>query len=233
MSVIVAAGPYTVDSDLEYAPLGALLENAEDERPDVLVLVSFELPSALLSSTDFARHSAWTFRRRGAPSYQSRRRRPVARGPLPLSDLSTPRHSSPRLSSNQRHPHPQRSRHDQRARRLPSEPFLEGGTRTAQGKALSRLSAHVPADPAVFTGSPMPTESHHLQHQRGRLRHDLGRRPLLASQSRVLPQVRRGTRRGERRRGPIEQGRHGAHLPSSPSSTEASWLSLYPAAHLD
>lgn len=39
MSVIVAAGPYTVDSDLEYAPLGALLENAEDERPDVLVLV--------------------------------------------------------------------------------------------------------------------------------------------------------------------------------------------------
>lgn len=48
MSVVVAAGPYTVDSDLEYAPLGALLENAEDERPDVLVLVNAEhLPVTL------------------------------------------------------------------------------------------------------------------------------------------------------------------------------------------
>lgn len=40
LSVIVAAGPYTVDSDLEYEPLGALLEMVEGERPDVLVLVS-------------------------------------------------------------------------------------------------------------------------------------------------------------------------------------------------
>lgn len=40
MSVAVAAGPYTVDSDLSYAPLAALLDNAADERPDVLILVS-------------------------------------------------------------------------------------------------------------------------------------------------------------------------------------------------
>ncbi|KAK4055754.1 DNA-directed DNA polymerase alpha subunit pol12 [Microbotryomycetes sp. JL201] len=39
MSVIVAAGPFTVQSDLEYAPLGALLDAAETEKPDVLVLI--------------------------------------------------------------------------------------------------------------------------------------------------------------------------------------------------
>lgn len=44
MSVIVAAGPYTVESNLDYEPLGALLESAEMERPDVLVLVSCHLP---------------------------------------------------------------------------------------------------------------------------------------------------------------------------------------------
>lgn len=41
MSVIVAAGPYTVDSDLEYAPLEALLKSVQKEKPDLLVLVSF------------------------------------------------------------------------------------------------------------------------------------------------------------------------------------------------
>lgn len=45
MSVIVAAGPYTVDSNLDYAPLAALLESVEDERPDVLVLVGATLDS--------------------------------------------------------------------------------------------------------------------------------------------------------------------------------------------
>ncbi|KAK4056532.1 DNA-directed DNA polymerase alpha subunit pol12 [Microbotryomycetes sp. JL221] len=39
MSVMVAAGPFTVQSDLEYAPLGALLDAAETEKPDVLVLI--------------------------------------------------------------------------------------------------------------------------------------------------------------------------------------------------
>ncbi|GAA6050009.1 hypothetical protein JCM3770_001911 [Rhodotorula araucariae] len=38
MSVIVAAGPYTVDHDLEYEPLQALLGLAQEEKPDVLVL---------------------------------------------------------------------------------------------------------------------------------------------------------------------------------------------------
>lgn len=39
MSVIVAAGPYTVDSNLDYEPLQALLGLVQEERPDVLILV--------------------------------------------------------------------------------------------------------------------------------------------------------------------------------------------------
>lgn len=45
MSVMVAAGPYTVDSNLEYAPLDALLKAAQREKPDLLILVS---PSLVL-----------------------------------------------------------------------------------------------------------------------------------------------------------------------------------------
>ncbi|TNY19944.1 DNA polymerase alpha/epsilon subunit B-domain-containing protein [Rhodotorula diobovata] len=38
MSVLVAAGPYTTEHDLEYEPLGALLALVQEERPDVLIL---------------------------------------------------------------------------------------------------------------------------------------------------------------------------------------------------
>jgi hypothetical protein len=37
----MAAGPFTFDTDLSFEPLQALLEVAEQERPDVLILVSF------------------------------------------------------------------------------------------------------------------------------------------------------------------------------------------------
>lgn len=40
MNVIVAAGPYTVDSNLDYEPLQALIQAAQKEKPDVLILVS-------------------------------------------------------------------------------------------------------------------------------------------------------------------------------------------------
>lgn len=40
VSLTVAAGPYTLDDDLDYAPLQALIDTVVDERPDVLVLVS-------------------------------------------------------------------------------------------------------------------------------------------------------------------------------------------------
>ena len=40
MSLAVAAGPYTLDDDLTYAPLRALIDVAVDERPDALILVS-------------------------------------------------------------------------------------------------------------------------------------------------------------------------------------------------
>jgi hypothetical protein len=50
MSVIVAAGPYTVDSDLEYEPLQALLDLAKEEKPDVLILVSSAERSSAVAS---------------------------------------------------------------------------------------------------------------------------------------------------------------------------------------
>lgn len=40
ISMVVAAGPYTLDSNLDYEPFSALVENAIEERPDVLILVS-------------------------------------------------------------------------------------------------------------------------------------------------------------------------------------------------
>jgi len=44
MSVIVSAGPYTVDSDLDYEPLDEFLGLVKEEKPDVLIMVSFEVP---------------------------------------------------------------------------------------------------------------------------------------------------------------------------------------------
>ena len=46
VSLTVAVGPYTLDDDLTYAPLRALIDVAVKERPDVLVLVSRSLPSS-------------------------------------------------------------------------------------------------------------------------------------------------------------------------------------------
>lgn len=43
MSVITAAGPYTVDSDLDFAPFSALLDTVVAEKPDALILVSFSV----------------------------------------------------------------------------------------------------------------------------------------------------------------------------------------------
>jgi len=40
MGVVCAAGPFTLDSDLAYEPLGALLDQAAEAKPDVLILVS-------------------------------------------------------------------------------------------------------------------------------------------------------------------------------------------------
>ena len=39
VSLVVAAGPYTLDDDLEYEPLQALVDKVVDECPDVLILV--------------------------------------------------------------------------------------------------------------------------------------------------------------------------------------------------
>ena len=40
MSMAIAAGPYTLDDDLSYAPFETLIDNVVEETPDVLVLAS-------------------------------------------------------------------------------------------------------------------------------------------------------------------------------------------------
>jgi DNA polymerase alpha subunit B len=44
---MVAAGPFTLDDDLLYQPLSALLEVVSEERPDVLILVSSTTKASL------------------------------------------------------------------------------------------------------------------------------------------------------------------------------------------
>jgi DNA polymerase alpha subunit B len=39
LSLVIASGPYTTDSNLDYAPLDALCEEMRKLRPDVLILV--------------------------------------------------------------------------------------------------------------------------------------------------------------------------------------------------
>lgn len=48
MSVVTAAGPFTVDDNLSYAPLAALMDEMVVLRPDLLILVSssVEMPAA-------------------------------------------------------------------------------------------------------------------------------------------------------------------------------------------
>ncbi|GAA5908020.1 hypothetical protein JCM6882_000201 [Rhodosporidiobolus microsporus] len=46
MSVLVASGPYTVDSDLEFEPLQALVDMAKGEKPDVVILTGPFLDSS-------------------------------------------------------------------------------------------------------------------------------------------------------------------------------------------
>jgi DNA polymerase alpha subunit B len=40
LSVIIASGPYTTDSSLDFAPFDALCEEVKKTRPDVVILVS-------------------------------------------------------------------------------------------------------------------------------------------------------------------------------------------------
>jgi DNA polymerase alpha subunit B len=45
VSVHIVAGPYSLDNDLLYEPLDALIDVACDERPDVLIMVSWSMRS--------------------------------------------------------------------------------------------------------------------------------------------------------------------------------------------
>lgn len=39
MTIMLAAGPFTTEDNLDYAPLQALIDEAKQSRPDVLILV--------------------------------------------------------------------------------------------------------------------------------------------------------------------------------------------------
>lgn len=48
MSVVAACGPFTVDDNLSYAPLAALMDEMSNLRPDLLILVSCVRSSRVL-----------------------------------------------------------------------------------------------------------------------------------------------------------------------------------------
>ncbi|KXT13932.1 hypothetical protein AC579_2387 [Pseudocercospora musae] len=58
LSMLVASGPYTTETDLSFAPLYTLLEKAERERTDVLVLTGpfLDLEHPVIASGDFEDH---------------------------------------------------------------------------------------------------------------------------------------------------------------------------------
>ncbi|GJN89906.1 hypothetical protein Rhopal_002895-T1 [Rhodotorula paludigena] len=66
MSVIVAAGPYTVDSNLDYEPLQAMLGLVQEERPDVLILTGpfVDAEHPLITSGDVDEFPTQLFRSR-------------------------------------------------------------------------------------------------------------------------------------------------------------------------
>lgn len=46
--MFIAAGPYTIESDLEYEPLGALIDIIALEKPDLVILVRHSSPLLVL-----------------------------------------------------------------------------------------------------------------------------------------------------------------------------------------
>lgn len=65
VQVMLAAGPYTLDADLNYEPFEALIEAALRDRPDVLVLVSWTLrrvtkATGLTPMSRFSSDRSWT-----------------------------------------------------------------------------------------------------------------------------------------------------------------------------
>ena len=58
LSMLLASGPYTTETDLSFAPLHALLEKASAQQPDILILTGpfLDLEHPLIASGDFAPH---------------------------------------------------------------------------------------------------------------------------------------------------------------------------------
>ncbi|KAK5122090.1 hypothetical protein LTR85_004336 [Meristemomyces frigidus] len=58
LSMLLASGPYTTDTDLSFAPLHALLRKAADQKTDVLILAGpfLDLEHPVIASGDFEDH---------------------------------------------------------------------------------------------------------------------------------------------------------------------------------
>ena len=66
IEIVLAAGPYTLDSDLTYQPLEELLKTCTKQRPDVLILVRFfflpqimHIAHKLINISLFLLHNSW------------------------------------------------------------------------------------------------------------------------------------------------------------------------------
>ncbi len=61
--MMLAAGPYTLEDDLTYAPLEALVDVVLNERPDILILVSIPFNFVYGLPILMKWNTAWPFHR--------------------------------------------------------------------------------------------------------------------------------------------------------------------------
>lgn len=130
MSILVAAGPYTLDSDLEYEPLEALVGLAMQEKPDVLILVRGKAPLLILCRDLMLtccrlRPTDRPVRRCLAPAPRPRRSRRAPGVSLPDSRLQQARLAHPDEPADASPPHPERTRPREPARGVPASAVRE------------------------------------------------------------------------------------------------------------
>lgn len=132
MSVIVAAGPYTVESDLDYEPLDDFLSLVKEEKPDVLIMVSsrsltndcpLQMANPLTDSVLDV--SARPFHRRVPPPNRCGRRRRVPGRTVPISNLEQTRLTPRCLAKNSSTPDSPWSGLNERSCSVPSSSFQE------------------------------------------------------------------------------------------------------------
>ena len=100
LSVMVAAGPYTTDDNLDFIPLDALISEARSTKPDTLILVSplFGVCTELISCID------WAVYRFESPINTLRRYRLCSTTNLCSADIGSSIKSHGVISWDQHHP---------------------------------------------------------------------------------------------------------------------------------